>query len=170
MRRDLLLMALFGALACAGEVPPPPADNTVVSAAPQQAPPAQVTPALPVARDTMPTHDPAQVADLDCDGRPDSVALIRTDSLITLRVHRAAVTDPTILKISVGQYQNGVCSRQAVVVLEDQRSGPDPAEFGDLPGFVPSETCMGFRVEDGDCDALHVYWNRDLQRFASWRY
>jgi hypothetical protein len=170
MRRDLSFIALVGVLACSGDVPAPPADGGVATAAPQQALPAQVAPTLPTARDTMPTHDPAQVADLDCDGRPDSIALMRTDSLITLRVYRAAEASPTLLDIPIGEYQNGVCTRQSVVVLEDQRSAPDPDEVGDLPGFVPSETCMGFRVEDGDCDALHVYWSRDLQRFASWRY
>jgi len=170
MSRRLYLMSLIALLGCAGDSPPPPADGRVAAAVPEQSQAVQVDTVPSVVRDTMPTRDPTQVADLDCDGRPDSVSLMRTDSLITVTVFRAAEAEPTVLEIPVGSYQVGVCSRQAVVVLEDQRSGPDPEEFGELPGFVPSDTCMGFRVEDGDCDSLHVYWNRDLQRFGSWRY
>jgi hypothetical protein len=170
MRRSLRFIALIAAFACAGDDLPPSEGAKLVAVAPSPSQSAVVDTSPEVARDTMPTHDAAQLADLDCDGRPDSVALERTDSLITVRVYRASESNPTILEIPVGSYQGGVCSRQAVVVLEDQRSGPDPEEFGDLPGFVPSETCMGFRVEDGDCDSLHVYWNRDLQQFGSWRY
>ena len=39
---------------------------------------------------------------------------------------------------------------------------------GAAPGLVPSKTCKGLSLGDGETDSHHIFWNRGKKTFQSW--
>jgi hypothetical protein len=50
-------------------------------------------------------------------------------------------------------------------VLRVESLDYDPAEaVGKIDGFRRSKTCKGPRLEGGECDSVHVFWNHKTKR------
>ena len=135
--------------------------------APESAPPP------PLAREPLVDDRSAAqsvVADLDCDTRPDSAVMLRSDTLLTLVVFRAAQVAPHRLEIPVSSdRQFAVCTAGAHLSAEPLDYVPGSDGIPLLEGFQSSATCRGLALADDRCDALHLYWNGTAQRFSEWR-
>ena len=112
----------------------------------------------------------AVVADVDCDARPDSARVLRSDTALTVEVFRAAATAPERLTIPVASdRQLAVCSAEARLAAEPLDYLPGREGIPVLEGFPSSASCHGLSLADDRCDALHLYWDGTRQRFRQWR-
>lgn len=112
----------------------------------------------------------ALVADVDCDARPDSARVLRSDTVLTVEVFRAAATAPEQLSIPVSSdRQLAVCMAEARLAAEPLTYLPGRDDIPRLEGFQSSATCHGLSLTDDRCDALHLYWDGTRQRFGQWR-
>jgi hypothetical protein len=103
--------------------------------------------------------------DFDCDGASDIAALGRRRGHVVVGVSRASGGPSELLEFAIGAgEQAAICAEPATLRTESQEN-PDES----LEGFEASTTCKGFRLEGGECDAIHFYWNRKRQSVAWWR-
>jgi len=62
--------------------------------------------------------------------------------------------------------QDAVCALP--VALSTSPSSCD-ADGRALPGCVAMPGTLHLSIDDGACDAIHLYWNHDAGRMAWWR-
>ena len=125
--------------------------------------------ALAAARsDVRWSTDNVQMADLDCDGRPDAAALGRSDHNVFVGVVRSGAK-PEILQFAIdaGQ-QAAICAEPAKLRLDTLDFDPS-AEIGSLVGFRRSRVCKGLLLSGGECDPVHIFWNHNDRQFSWWR-
>ena len=65
-----------------------------------------------------------------------------------------------------GSIQGAVCSLPVALSIHEQVC--DPGE-GLLAGCRESKRSKSLSLEDGECDSIHLYWNRDEERMEWWR-
>lgn len=114
--------------------------------------------------------DSGVAADLDGDGRADAAVL----GVAGERVIVAVGTTPIGVEMRVqylefpvsGSAALGVCRLPVRLVREPQACALDDAP---LPGCRMLPGAAGLALEDGECDAVHLYWDHDAQRVAVWR-
>jgi hypothetical protein len=110
----------------------------------------------------------AGTADLDGDRKPELVEM-RTCGLkgsvrATIQGHARSIEFP------IGsQDQFGVCGTNLSASLASRSSGPLDAFGAYPPGYDACLDCSEITIEDGDCDALHIYWRDDVKSFDWWR-
>lgn len=132
------------------------------------------TPAAPADSDTghvdgdVRVH--AVVADLDCDTREDSAVLLRSDSVVTLLVHRASRNAADSIQFWTHYNgREGIYGSRVFLLRTALDYTPGEQEIPDLPGFRPSTSCFGLQLGDGMTDSRWFYWNWDAQRLDFWR-
>ena len=110
----------------------------------------------------------ATVADVTCDGKPDTVILGSEKNNVVVGVVSGA--NPT--KIQVFSFpvsrsaQDAFCAvptRIEVLPLDCESEG------GALPGCKPVKACRAFTVIDGECDPFNFYWDSSRKSVAWWR-
>jgi len=108
-------------------------------------------------------------ADFDCDGQPDQAFLGRAGGRVYVGVVRSGHPNPAVLDFAVSPgVQAAICAEPAVLRIESLDY--DPAEaVGAIPGFRQSKTCKGLRLEGGECDSIHFFWNHNTKRLEWWR-
>ena len=113
--------------------------------------------------------DSTLIGDFDCDGTADSAFVGRGPTEIHVGVVGGARGAPTVLRFAIGaDQQAGVCTAAAVLAFESLDY--DPAQLvGPLEGFQRSVRCKGLLLSDGQCDAVHIYWNDASRQFDWWR-
>jgi hypothetical protein len=62
---------------------------------------------------------------------------------------------------------------EAAAVLSKESLDLDLTQFGPEPdavppGLVPSKTCEGLNLSDGDVDSAHIYWDARSGHFRNW--
>lgn len=150
--RILLTLALPGLLGCAGARP-----------APETQPPTQRLGALDVLRMREPdTHwDPASrlKADLDQDGKEDQALTgIRGDHFV-VGIVQGPVEGSShhwTLEFPWDGTQDALCSRKARIELEQVEEEGEPAR-------------PGINLYDDQCDAFHIFWDPEQQKYDWWR-
>jgi hypothetical protein len=112
--------------------------------------------------------DSALVADIDCDGAADTVAIGRKRTELHVGFARAADPVPQILVFDVGRnVKDAVCSARAVISIESLDWEPSDRGLQSLEGFRRSPTCKGVGLGDGDCRSVHIFWSRST-RHVEW--
>ena len=109
--------------------------------------------------------------DFDCDGLTDIAYLGHQDSDVLVGIVRKSAGETQVLRFGVAPgRQDAICAEPATLSVESTDYDPaDDPELGSIEGFTPSATCKGLELSGGDCDNVHVYWNRSTLRFNWWR-
>jgi len=125
--------------------------------------------AAPVARASPAVQVVA--ADLACDGKLDRAVLTQGKDSVTVRVRFAKRSrTPQSISFPVGSTQAAICALPASIEEESLDFDPgDDGGVGPLKGFLRSKTCKGLVLGGGDCDPIHLYWDRDSHHVRWWR-
>jgi hypothetical protein len=108
--------------------------------------------------------------DFDCDGQPDQAFLGRAGGRVYVGVVRSGHRKPEVLDFAVNPgVQAAICAEPAVLRIESLDYNPAEAVGGAIPGFRKSKTCKGLRLEGGECDSIHFFWNHNTKRLEWWR-
>ena len=112
--------------------------------------------------------DSALVADIDCDGRADTVAMGRTRGEVHVGVVRSSDAEPQILVFDVGRNVKGaIGSARSALTLESLDWDPIDRGIPELPGFRRSATCKGVALGDGNGRGAHIFWSHST-RHVEW--
>lgn len=107
--------------------------------------------------------------DCDCDGRGDHAYLGRFKGHVIVGFASANGSTVDFLEFSVDAgVQKAICREPAKLEVESLDYDPTKA-VGKLDGFVRSKTCKGLRLSGGECDAIHIFWNRKTKSLDWWR-
>jgi len=109
----------------------------------------------------------ARTADLDCDGKPDTVVWGAEDGRVVVGVVWGAHRQPEVLAFPInGGRQDGFCAApKRIDVSPLDCESPQ----GPLPGCKASKGCKAFSLDDGECDPFNFYWDAARQKLAWWR-
>ena len=109
--------------------------------------------------------------DVDGDGRPDSIRLVRQNAgvSVVVRYGDPRRTSQRWYFPADAQREDAVCSPAARLQVESQDYDPSQALGEPLPGFVRSKTRKAFRLVDRLCDSIHFFWNHKTKRLDWWR-
>jgi len=124
-------------------------------------------------RKTHPTvkwiSKPTLVADVLCDGRPDTVILGSEKNNVVVGVVSGARPHKTqVLSFPIGTAtQDGFCAFPVRIETSPLICEPD---IGPLPGCKPIKGCHSFTVIDDECDSFNFYWDSSRQSLAWWRH
>ena len=109
----------------------------------------------------------AITVDVTCDGKPDLVIVGQKRSMGVVAVvpNVGSPEKPIVSEFPTdgANQQDGFCGRSLKVYLEprDCRWENDP-----ISGCKVVKGCKAFRVDDGDCDAFHFYWNNKAKQLT----
>jgi len=131
--------------------------------------PATIVKGLPVAV----VWKEARTVDINCDQLPDKI-FVASDAA---HYYVAAVIAPfdetstpsyVALNLS-GNAQRSLCGEPRDLI--DDSMNIDIVEvLGDSPqGWQRSAACKGLRLDSGECDSFHLYWNRVERKIGWWR-
>ena len=111
----------------------------------------------------------AKVADVDCDGKPDSIMLgSEPNSVVVGLVFGDSDKKPQVLRFQVRRdTQDGFCGIPSTIETSPLKCESDG---GSLPGCKPIKGCMAFSVRDPECDSLNFYWDATHSMLAWWRH
>lgn len=114
----------------------------------------------------------AVVADVTCDGIPDTVVVgYERDAVWLGAVPGTKSNKPgklTTTRFSVGkQTQDSFCA--VPVRVEAYPIECEDEEVGDLPGCRPVKGCSAFSLVDDACDSFHFYWDVSQKALRWWR-
>lgn len=103
--------------------------------------------------------------DLDLDGTPDyAFAGTRGDRFVVGIVQGPLKADSRAwtLDFPWDGEEDALCSKNAKITLEplEENEGPKPEH---------PKKGLGINLQDGECDAFHIYWNPKLKDFEYWR-
>jgi len=107
-------------------------------------------------------------ADLDGDGKVDTVVLTQSPAAVVLEVQLGTAGKP-IQRLEFGvdpARQNALCKLPAV--LESVSLVCDPMEEP-LAGCKAGNGAHGLLLSDGECDPIQLYWNHDTGELDWWR-
>lgn len=151
----------------------PPADSARRDSAPAVAPRGAVAPKplashqsgavlILAAADTLVRWDAtsALAGDVDCDGVADSAFVGKSPAEVHVGLVLGATKRPEILQFGANPgVQDAVCDVNAKLTFESI----DYDDEDGMEGFERSAVCKGLRLDDGKCDAIHMYWNHRAQ-------
>ena len=107
--------------------------------------------------------------DLDRDGMSDRAELVQNQRSITLTVHVGSLASQA-LNFAVGTgSEAAICSVPAELTASPLSCTPDGVAGTPLPGCMEAAGKVGLDTSDGECDAIHLYWDRDGKRLVRWR-
>ena len=111
----------------------------------------------------------ATVADVTCDGKPETIILgSEKNSVVIGVVSGANPTETQVFSFPVeAGTQNGFC---AVPKRIEVSSLDCKTEGGALPGCEPIKGCQAFSVNDNECDPFNFYWDASRKSLAWWRH
>lgn len=109
----------------------------------------------------------AVVADVTCDGKPDTVILGYRKQAVSVAVVSGTNKKPTTMTFPIATgTQDSFCNRPTKIEV----TGLDcESDQGALPGCKPEKSCHAFTVVDTECDPFNFYWNSDKKALNWWR-
>lgn len=106
------------------------------------------------------------VADINCDGRPDRIAVGYHGKSVWV----GFIPDggrPVTMRFPIGQGgQDSFCSTPVHIETSPLTCSSDE---GALPGCKKIPGCREFSVGDENCDSFHFYWHALRKELAWWR-
>lgn len=153
-----LFLSLMAILACAS-------DPRAASTSPAQSGVARLAAADPTVTWDLATR---LVGDVDGDGIADSAFVGRAAAAVHIGLLRATGDSAEVLAFPVANAQQAVCARTAVLTFESMDYDPSDA-VGKIVGFQRSPTSRGLRLDDGNCDPIHLFWNVSSHHLDWWR-
>lgn len=179
-RLAALVVGVAGLMACGRDSRPPMTDLALRAPRAPTAGDGAGTAARPdaahgdvsglAAADTAVTWDDASpiIGDVDGDGVADSAFVGRSSSAVHVGLIRAHQDRVETLPFRVGNSEMAVCA--ATAILQTESLDYDPSEaHGAIPGFVRSTVRVGLKLDDGDCDPIHLFWNVSTRHLDWWR-
>lgn len=114
------------------------------------------------------TTDSAIVADVDCDGKPDTLIFgSEAETVVIGIVPGSRSRKPQVIKFPRSSHtQDGFCA--APVRIETSPLECD-SSVGPLRGCKPIKSCRAFAVADDECDPFNFYWDSSSKTFRWWR-
>jgi len=111
----------------------------------------------------------AVVADVTCDGTPDTVVLGSQKDKVVVGVISGAHPDKDqLLSFPIRRdTQDGFCAAPSRIKLSSLDCDFDE---GPLPGCKPIKGCKAFTVVDDECDSFNFYWDSSRKAIAWWRH
>lgn len=110
----------------------------------------------------------AKTADVDCDGKPDTVMLgSEKDKVFVGVVWGSKAKQAQIRMFPINSAaQDGFCSNPRTISISplDCQSNDGP-----LPGCKVVPGCKGFSVSDNACDPFNFYWDVTRGTLEWWR-
>ena len=112
-------------------------------------------------------------SDVDCDGTLDDVFIAQdtTEFHVGVVFAGGAVEEPRVSIVSFeleGFSQDSLCG--VPKPLKEESLDLDPDEDPAIPvGLRRSKTCKGLRLDSGDCDAFHLFWDHKARILDWWR-
>lgn len=111
----------------------------------------------------------AKTADVDCDGKPDTVILgSKKDTVVVGVTWGTAAKRPQLFMFPVGRpSQDGFCSNATTISvspLDCQTNDGRPLE-----GCKVAAGCKAFSIPDDGCDPFNFYWDSSRGTVAWWR-
>jgi len=109
--------------------------------------------------------------DINCDGVPDVAKIGYVDEHVRLAVTLGASNKTQVLEFGLGDSmaQDSLCGTDAALAIEDTDYDLTEALGENPEGFQRSKTCKGLNVSAGECDSMHIYWNRVKKNIDWWR-
>lgn len=111
------------------------------------------------------------VEDINCDSKPDSAEIMKTENTVTLKVTLNDGTEANELSFGLGQpdRQDALCGVDPILKREKLADDLSDALGQNPPGYKASPNCFGLNISAGDCDSIHVYWNHQTKMLNGWR-
>lgn len=101
-------------------------------------------------------------ADCTCQGNQEVALLGTTAEEIVVAVFLGGTSsEPEVLRYSAK-------ARNAATAKLSIESGGQDLDAPSLPAGMQSQKCQGLRMDDGEVDAAHIYWNPKTRKFADW--
>lgn len=108
-------------------------------------------------------------ADFNGDGQMDFAHLGRANGRIFVGIVLGGSSRVESLDFAISAAEHrAICSEPATLVIESSDYDPT-TDIGLLPGFRRSKATQGLRLSDGECDAIHLYWDHARNHVAWWR-
>jgi hypothetical protein len=109
--------------------------------------------------------------DLDGDGTPERVQLNQANAQVTITVESNTLADGAqTLTFGVDSArQDAVCALPVTLTPDGPDYAPEALGAQTLPGCINKPAARSLTLSDGQCDAIHLYWNHDTRRLAWWR-
>ncbi len=112
----------------------------------------------------------AVVADVTCDGKPDTIALGSQKGEVIVGVVSGA--DPEKVQLFAfpvrRDKQDGFCAVPKRIEISPLKCARETEEDR-LPGCRPIEGCKEFAVNDTLCDPFNFYWDSSRKSLTWWR-
>lgn len=110
----------------------------------------------------------AIVADVTCDGKPDTVILGLEKNQVVVGMVSAAFPNKTqVLSFPVtASSQDGFCAFPTRIEISPLDCKSDTRV---LPGCKAVKACHAFTVIDNECDPFNFYWDSSRKSLAWWR-
>ena len=109
--------------------------------------------------------------DLDGDGTPESIRLTQESTQVVVTVESKTVAGGSqTLNFGVDPArQDAVCGLPVTLTPAATDCAPEALGTQALPGCIAKPAARSLTLSDGQCDAIHLYWNHDTRRLAWWR-
>jgi hypothetical protein len=109
----------------------------------------------------------AQTADVNCDGRPDTILLGTARNRVWAAIIPGGGGKPQTMEFPVAPgFQSGFCGVPKRINIEPLSCS---SEDGPLDGSKPVRSCKAFSLDDGECDPFNFYWDSRHKRMRWWR-
>ena len=109
----------------------------------------------------------AKTADVDCDGKPDTVMLGSDKGKVVVGVVWGTHKQPQLFVFPIRRdQQDGFCvapKRIEVTPIDCE------SDEGSLPGCQATKGCKAFSLSDDECDPFNFYWDAARKKLAWWR-
>jgi hypothetical protein len=110
----------------------------------------------------------AIMADVDCDGKPDTIVFGSDKDKVAIGVvSGASPGKPQVFFFPKSSNAQGGFCASPVRIETSQLECESPV--GALPGCKPLKECRAFSVIDDECDPFNFYWDSSRKSLAWWR-
>ncbi len=103
------------------------------------------------------------VGDINCDGKDDIAKMTFDKSKVMIYVTLNDGTKSNEIEFGLGKsgYQGSLCGKKPILSSEEL--------LEEMIGYKPSANCIGLNIRAGECDSMHLFWNKETGMLNWWR-
>jgi len=103
------------------------------------------------------------VGDINCDGKEDIAKMTSNKSKVMIYVTLNDGTKSNEIEFGLGEsgYQDSLCGIKPILSSEEL--------VEEMIGYKPSKSCIGLNIRAGECDSMHLFWNKETGMLNWWR-